>query len=122
MTINNQPRRLRRGSRLRALVQDVNLNINNFIYPLFIRAGQNERKEIKSMPGVAQLSSDLALEEIKRLSDQGVRNFILFAVVDRSLKDAVGSHALSAENPVMQTLAAVRSADLDVLMLSLIHI
>ena len=40
------------------LVKDVHLNVNDFIYPLFVIYGKNKRIPVPSMPGVFQLSMD----------------------------------------------------------------
>ena len=49
-------RRLRRTEALRALVRETRLSPESFVYPLFICPGEGVRKEVKSMPGVFNLS------------------------------------------------------------------
>ena len=51
-------RRLRINETLRGLVQETTLSKNDFIYPLFVKEGENFKKEIDSMPGVFQMSID----------------------------------------------------------------
>ena len=53
--IVHRPRRLRATPALRAMVRETELNARDFIYPLFVRHGTG-RSEIRSMPGVYQLS------------------------------------------------------------------
>ncbi len=58
----NRPRRLRATPALRAMVRETELNARDFIYPLFIRHGSG-RSEIRSMPGVYQLSVEESVRE-----------------------------------------------------------
>ena len=41
--INKRPRRLRGTSSIRSLTQENHLNVRNFVYPLFIRTGKNQK-------------------------------------------------------------------------------
>ncbi len=68
-------RRLRYHPAVRRLVQEVHLSPANMILPLFIKAGRNQRQAISSMPGHAQITTDLLpaeLEEVQRLGLGGV--------------------------------------------------
>jgi len=114
----HRPRRLRRGQALRDLVADVNLTADDLVMPLFVRAGQGLHKPVASMPGVAQMSPDRALEEIEEQAAAGLRRFVLFGVTEPEAKNAAGDAALDADNPVNQTLRRVRDAGLDVVMIA----
>jgi porphobilinogen synthase len=91
------------------------LSSANFVAPLFIRAGSGVRAPVKSMPGVSQMSVDVAVEELKRLESLGVGGYILFGVTDADKKDATGSYAHNAENEVCRTLKAARDAGVGML-------
>lgn len=110
-----RPRRLRANPLLRELVASTRLAPSDFVAPLFVRAGKNVNIPIKSMPGVAQLSPDSALAELKRLQSLGVSAFILFGVTDAAKKDPTGSHALNADNEVCTTLKLVKDAGVKML-------
>ncbi len=56
-------RRLRKSETLRRMVRETKVSVDDFIYPLFVTHGRKVRKEINSMPGVAQLSVDWAVRE-----------------------------------------------------------
>jgi len=88
---------------------------SDFIAPLFIRSGKNIRKPITSMPGVFQLSTDTAIEELKRLESLGIAAYILFGVTDAAKKDATGSYAHDEDNEVCRTLRAARDAGVTML-------
>ena len=100
----HRPRRLRRNENLRRLVRETHLSVNDFIMPLFIVPGSGVIHPISSMPGIAQLSVDRAVEECKKIRDLGIPGVILFGIPDH--KDPVGSAAY-ADNGIIQT--ALRS-------------
>ena len=66
-------RRLRINETLRGLVQETTLSKNDFIYPLFVKEGENFKKEIDSMPGVFQMSID----EIVKVTPPRHKNAII---------------------------------------------
>ena len=59
-TLNHRLRRLRTTPALRAMVRETELNARDFIYPLFVGHGTG-RNEIRSMPGIYQLSIEEAV-------------------------------------------------------------
>ena len=67
----HRPRRLRATPALRAMVRETELNARDFIYPLFVRHGAG-RNEIRSMPGVYQLSVAEAVREAETAMELGV--------------------------------------------------
>jgi porphobilinogen synthase len=103
-----RPRRLRLDPRLRTSLHRVSLRPSDFIVPVFVCEGTGVRREVASMPGVYQLSVDLAREWIAGLSRKGVCGYIAFGVIDRAAKDDAGSAALDEGNVVCQLLHATR--------------
>jgi porphobilinogen synthase len=61
----HRPRRLRSHPQLRRMVRENIVTINDLIYPLFAVPGTAIANEVKSMPGVYQLSVDKIVEEAK---------------------------------------------------------
>ena len=59
----NRPRRLRTSETLRSFVRETKLSPDGFVYPLFVCPGEGVRKEVRSMPGVFNLSVDEAVKE-----------------------------------------------------------
>lgn len=112
---SHRPRRLRRGPAIRQAMADVQLNLGNLILPLFVSDG-HAPLPVASMPGVSQLPVASAVQTIRELSDQGLKQFILFGVTHPSRKDPHGSAARAADAPVNRTLQSVRDAGLDVVM------
>ena len=82
-----RPRRLRTSPGIRAMVRETELNARDLIYPLFVRHGSG-RTEIRSMPGVCQLSVDEAVREAESAFSLGIPSVILFGIPAQ--KDPLG--------------------------------
>ena len=82
-------RRLRSHPKLRDLVRETTLSVNDLIYPMFVYHGANVRREISAMPGQFQYSLDQLGPALKEVARFGIPAVILFAVP--SSKDDVGS-------------------------------
>ncbi len=113
-----RPRRLRRGQALRDLVAQTVVTPANLILPLFIIPGKGKSVPVKSMPGVSQLTADLAVKELKRAEKLGVRGYILFGVTPKDRKDARGSHANSADNEVCTAVKRARDGGVNMVAIS----
>ena len=103
----NRLRRTRLNPLVRDLVRETRLDLDNFIYPLFVVEGEGVRNEIASMPGVFQLSIDEILKECCELKSLGIKSILLFGIP--SLKDSVGSDALSDDGIIARTLRAIKA-------------
>ena len=103
----NRLRRTRLNPLVRDLVRETRLDLDNFIYPLFVVEGEGVRNEIASMPGVFQLSIDEILKECCELKSLGIKSILLFGIP--SLKDSVGSDALSDNGIIARTLRAIKA-------------
>ncbi len=84
-------RRLRSHPKLRDLVRESRLTVDDLIYPMFVYHGTNLRREIGSMPGQYQLSLDRFGEAISEVDSLGIPAVILFGIPAQ--KDARGSAA-----------------------------
>lgn len=100
-------RRLRINETLRDLVRETTLTPNDFIYPLFVREGENIKTEVSSMPGVFQMSIDEILKECEAIQKVGLNSIILFAIPDT--KDSVGSECLCGESIIARTIKAIKA-------------
>ena len=86
-----RPRRLRQSVPLRRMVRETVLTASDLIYPLFAVPGEGIAKEVKSMPGVYQLSVDKIVEEAKQVYDLGIPAIILFGIPEDKDTDATGA-------------------------------
>jgi porphobilinogen synthase len=93
-------RRLRRTSQLRDLVRETRLTPEAFVYPMFVCPGEGVRKEVRSMPGVFNLSVDEAVKEAQEVHSLGVPAVILFGLPDQ--KDDVATGAWADDGIVQQ--------------------
>ncbi|MEY2857875.1 MAG: delta-aminolevulinic acid dehydratase [Cyanobacteriota bacterium] len=87
----NRPRRLRQNPQLRRMVQETLVTANDLIYPLFAVPGTSFAKEVKSMPGVYQLSVDKIVEEAKEVYGLGIPAVILFGIPEDKDLEATGA-------------------------------
>ncbi len=95
-----RPRRLRNSKILRSLVSETKVDLDDLVYPLFIKSGRNIKIEIDSMPGIYQFSKDTVLDEIEELLKLKINKFILFGIPKE--KDDYGSDSF-ADDGVVQT-------------------
>jgi porphobilinogen synthase len=102
----NRPRRLRATPALRAMVRETELNARDFIYPLFVRHGAG-RNEIRSMPGVYQLSVEEAVRESEAAMKSGVNAVILFGIPKE--KDPIGLENFAHDGIVQQAIRAIKN-------------
>ncbi|MDF2536155.1 MAG: porphobilinogen synthase [Bacillales bacterium] len=86
-------RRLRVSENMRSLVRENHVHVEDLIYPIFVIAGENVKNEIRSMPGVCQISMDLLKAEMEEVVSLGIKSVILFGVPEESDKDACGTGA-----------------------------
>jgi porphobilinogen synthase len=73
------------------MVRETVLTASDLIYPLFAVPGEGIAKEVKSMPGVYQLSVDKIVEEAKQVYDLGIPAIILFGIPEDKDTDATGA-------------------------------
>ena len=104
-----RPRRLRR-ERLRGLVRETRVRPSDFVLPLFVRAGEDVREPVPSMPGVVRCSVDRIAEEARSAAADGVRAVLLFGVPDEEEKDARGSRAWAEDGVVQRALRRLRDS------------
>ena len=102
----NRLRRLRRTETLRALVRETRLTPDSLVYPLFICPGTGIRKEVRSMPGVFNLSIDEAVKEVREAHALGVSAVILFGLPEK--KDEVATGAWAEDGIVQRAARAIK--------------
>lgn len=102
----HRPRRLRSHSRLRDLVREHRLNVDDLIYPLFVYHGTNLRREIRSMPGQYQLSLDRLGEAVAEVVELGIPSVLLFGIPEH--KDATGSAASQEQGIVQEAVRLIK--------------
>ncbi len=75
------------------MLAETTLGPQHLILPLFVRSGRKQRRPIKSMPGVFQLSIDELLREAARAMSAGIPGVLLFGIPDTKDEQATGAFA-----------------------------
>ena len=101
---------------MRNLVRETRLSPDAMIYPIFVGAGKNFKKEIASMPGQYTMSIDKAVEVARETEKLGVGGLLLFGLPPE--KDEVGSDAYSESGIIQQALRAIRQNVKDLLLVT----
>jgi porphobilinogen synthase len=93
------------------MLNENRLSASEFIYPLFVVNGSSVRTPIEPMPGIDQMSVDIAVEEALRAAESGVKSVLLFGIPNT--KDSTGSSAASPDEAVQKAVAAIKKASPD---------
>jgi porphobilinogen synthase len=113
----NRMRRMRKSETLRRMVRETILSVNDFIYPLFVIHGRDQKNPIKSMPGVYQFSVDHRLkEEIKEIEELGIPAIILFGIPE--YKDSIGSSGFQDDGVVQQAIRLIKDCSPDMVVIT----
>jgi porphobilinogen synthase len=91
--IIQRPRRNRANAAIRDMIQETQIVVSDFIFPMFIQEGSNLKIPIQSMPGQYRFSTDTLLEELKSVQDLGIKGICLFPNYPDSKKDKWGSES-----------------------------
>ncbi|MDX6516893.1 MAG: porphobilinogen synthase [Gaiellaceae bacterium] len=106
-------RRLRSSGRLRALVRETRLDLDDFVFPLFVAP---EALANPDLPALQRHSLESLATEAQELVQLGVKSVILFGIPEA--KDEEGSGAWDADGIVQRGLRTVRAAAPELLLLT----
>src|SRR5213082_3207100 len=84
-------RRTRQNEKLRGLVRETRLSVDQLVYPLFIAEGIHEAHEIASMPGIVQWPLEQLGRKAERIANFGIAALLPFGITNE--KDEVRSQA-----------------------------
>ena len=107
LDLTHRPRRLRRNSSVRALVEETVLRPADFIAPLFVVDGKGEPEPIASMPGVLRFNVADLVKECRALAKLGVPAVALFPKLDKKFKNDAGTAALDEDALILRAVRAV---------------
>lgn len=100
----SRPRRNRKSSAIRNMIEESHLSVNYLIYPLFVTDERNKKTEILSMPNIFRWSKDLIIKEVEECVKLGVQNFVLFPVVQEVKKDKVATYSYADNNFYLEVI------------------
>jgi porphobilinogen synthase len=99
-----RPRRLRMNPQIRAALQSVQIRRREIIVPVFVCVGSGVSRPVESMPGVFQMSVDVAADWLAERAAEGFGAYLAFGVIEAGKKDEAGSAALDPNNVVCRLL------------------
>ena len=97
------------------MVRETRLTPENFVYPLFVCPGEGVRKEVRSMPGVFNLSVDETVKEAREAHSLGIPALILFGLPEN--KDEVATGAWDDNGIVQRAARAIKAEVPDLLVI-----
>ena len=109
-------RRTRQTEKLRGLVRETRLAVDQLIYPLFIAEGIHEPHEIASMPGIVQWPLEQLGRETERIASLGIPAVLLFGIP--SEKDEVGSQAYNSRGIIQEAIRLLKSVNPEMLVIT----
>jgi porphobilinogen synthase len=109
-------RRLRKTPALRQLVQENTVTVSDLVLPLFIKAGNNIKNPIASMPGHFQLSLDQLPAEIASIQTLKIPAVMLFAIPAK--KDAIGSAAWDDHGVIQEAVRLIKKTAPEILVIT----
>ena len=107
--MNIRPRRNRKSSAIRNLVEETNLGPQHLIYPIFLKDGKNIKEEVSSLPNNYRWSLDRLLPEIEECMNLGVQTFDIFPCVDEVLKDKIASYSYAEDNFYLDAIRQIKA-------------
>jgi porphobilinogen synthase len=107
--MNIRPRRNRKSSAIRHMVEETKLGVENLIYPIFLKDGHNIKEEVSSLPNNFRWSIDKLLPEIEACMNLGIHTFDIFPAVDESLKDQVASYSYASDNFYLEAIRQIKA-------------
>ncbi len=113
-----RPRRNRKNSAIRTMVEETKLGVENLIYPLFLEDGTGIKNEIKSLPNNFRWSLDTLLPEIESCVQLGIDKYVLFPAVNENLKDAVASYSYADDNFYLEAIHSIKERFPDIVLMS----
>lgn len=105
----SRPRRNRKSAAIRDLVQETTLSVNDFIFPMFVMEGSGIKSKIKSMPNIYRFSIDTLLEEIKEVSDLGIKSICLFPNYPEAKKDKYATESHNPDTLYLKALSEIKA-------------
>ncbi len=109
-------RRTRQNEKLRSLVRETHLTIDQLIYPLFIAEDISEPHEVSSMPGIMQWPLEYLGREAERIANLGIPAVLLFGIPTE--KDEVGSQAYDSKGIIQQAIRRLKAETPDLLVIT----
>lgn len=116
--MQRRPRRNRKSTAIREMVEETSLSVKDLIYPLFLVEGTQKRIEVNSMPGIFRYSIDMMLSEIESCLKLGIKAFDVFPAYPESLKDPIASESYNPDTFYLKALREIKKQFPEVCLMS----
>ncbi|MFT4203115.1 MAG: porphobilinogen synthase [Chitinophagaceae bacterium] len=118
MFLQRRNRTLRQTEAIRQIVRETVLTPADFMAPVFVVEGKDEKHEIPSMPGYYRYSLDLLVKEVQELYSVGVRAINPYVKCDDSLKDNTGKESWNPDGLMQRTIREIKNAVPEMIVMS----
>ena len=116
--MNIRPRRNRKSAAIRNMVEETKLGVENLIYPIFLKDGNNIKEEVSSLPNNFRWSIDLLLPELESCLNLGITTFDIFPAVEENLKDKIASYSYSEDNFYLHAIRKIKETFPELMLMS----
>jgi porphobilinogen synthase len=116
--MNIRPRRNRKSAAIRNMVEETKIGVENLIYPIFLKDGNNIREEVSSLPNNFRWSIDRLLPELEECLNLGIRTFDIFPAVDEELKDKIASYSYAEDNFYLNAIREIKETFPELILMS----
>ena len=103
-------RRMRRDNFSRRLMRENSLSANDFIYPVFVIEGTQQREAVESMPGIERLSIDLLVEDALSVHNLGIPAMVLFPITPPASKSDDAAESWNPDGLVQRAIRAIKQS------------
>ncbi|MFD2033673.1 porphobilinogen synthase [Belliella marina] len=107
--MQRRPRRNRKSQAIRNMVEETRLSVKDFIFPMFLIDGINQKIEVASMPGIYRYSLDLMLKEIEECVNLGIMAFDIFPAYPESKKDKYATESHNQETFYLKAIHKIKT-------------
>jgi porphobilinogen synthase len=109
-------RRTRQNEKLRGLVRETHLSVDQLIYPMFVAEDIAEPRAISSMPGIMNWPLEYIGREAERIATLGIPAVLLFGLP--VAKDGIGSQAYNEQGVIQQAIRKLKAETPDTLVIT----
>ncbi len=100
------------------MVEETKLGVENLIYPIFLKDGNNIKEEVSSLPNNFRWSIDRLLPELESCLKLGITTYDIFPAVEENLKDKVASYSYSEENFYLHAIRKIKETFPELMLMS----
>jgi porphobilinogen synthase len=116
--MHTRPRRNRKSSAIRAMVEETKIGSEHLIYPIFLKDGTNVKEEISSLPNNYRWSIDRLIPEIEACMKLGVMTYDLFPAVEEHLKDKTATYSYAEDNFYLHAIRKLKETFPEIVLMS----